>query len=303
MAYVATTDGNVIPVDMTAGRAERPIPADPKPGAIAITPDGRTAYVADAFTATVTPVDLATGVTGAPISVADDGAVSSIAISPSGATAYVSVVPEAQASGLVVPIALATGTVEPAIPVGPVPVAIAITPDGSTAYVVNSGDGTVTPIDLTTEAAYPPLQVGGNPVAIGITPDGDTAYVMDGVDAGAVIPIALSPTGGRDVVGGAIATVSGVAQAIAISPDGRTAVVVGGTGANLISLPGGAQVGTTISGNFTTAVISPDGASALLGFTDGDGGSQGVLQVGLSAGTSGTPIILAGEPVAIAIRP
>ena len=60
---------------------------------------------------------------------------------------------------------------------------------------------------------------------------------------------------------------------------------------------------TTISGSFTTAAISPDGASALLGFTDDAGAPQGVLPVGLSAGASAAPIILSGEPVAIAIRP
>ena len=95
MAYVATTDGNLVPVDMTAGRAEAPIPVDLHPEAIAITPDGRTAYVADAFAATVTPVDLTTGVVGAPISIASNSGISSVAINPSGTTAYVSVVPRA----------------------------------------------------------------------------------------------------------------------------------------------------------------------------------------------------------------
>jgi len=128
MAYAATMDGNVVPVDVTAGRAEAPIPADLRPEAIAITPDGRTAYVADAFAATVTPIDLTTGVAGAAIPIAKDGGISSIAISPSGAIAYVAVVPTAQAYGVVVPIDLATRTLEPGIVVGAVPVAIGITP-------------------------------------------------------------------------------------------------------------------------------------------------------------------------------
>ena len=36
---------------------------------IAITPDGKTAYVANSADATVTPINLATGTPGAPISV------------------------------------------------------------------------------------------------------------------------------------------------------------------------------------------------------------------------------------------
>jgi DNA-binding beta-propeller fold protein YncE len=133
IAYAATMDGNVVPVDVTAGRAETPIPADLRPEAIAITPNGRTAYVADAFAATVTPIDLTTGVAGAAISIASNSGISSIAISPNGATAYVAVVPAVQTDGVVVPIDLATGVPEAGIPVGADPVAIAITSDGAAA--------------------------------------------------------------------------------------------------------------------------------------------------------------------------
>jgi DNA-binding beta-propeller fold protein YncE len=305
MAYAATMDGNVVPVDVTAGRAEARIPADLQPEAIAITPNGRTAYVADAFAATVTPIDLATGFAGTAMSVTftPHSGISAIAISPGGATAYVAVVVAAQATGLVVPIDLANGTPEAAIPVGSDPVAIAITPDGSTAYVVDYGDGTLTPIALASDSVEPQILVGGNPIAMAITPDGHAAYVMDGLDANAVIPIALAADPAQDVVGGAISGVSGEAEAIAIAPDGSRAVLVGGTGASLISLPSGAQLGATISGSFTCVAISPDGATALLGFFDGTGGTKGVLPVKLSGGASGAPIILAGEPAAIAIRP
>ncbi len=303
IAYAATMDGNVVPVDVTTGRAEAPIPVDLRPEAIAITPNGRTAYVADAFAATVTPIDLTTGVAGAAISIASNSGISSIAISPNGATAYVAVVPAAQANGVVVPIDLATGTPEPGIPVGPDPIAIAITPDGSTAYVVDSGDGTITPIALPSGTPDPRVAVGGNPVDIAITPDGSSAYVMDGLNAGAVIPIRLSANPTHDVVDRAISEVSGEAEAIAIAPDGDRAVVVGGTGASLISLPSGAQLGATISGSFTAVAITPDGTAALLGFAGGTGSSPGVLPEKLSTGTASAPIVLAGEPVAVAFRP
>jgi YVTN family beta-propeller protein len=49
-------------------------------------------------------------------------------------------------------------------------VAIAITPDGKTAYLVNSESGTVTPIRVATNTALPPVKVGGFPDAIAITP-------------------------------------------------------------------------------------------------------------------------------------
>ena len=60
------------------------------------------------------------------------------------------------------PIALATDNAGPAIPVG-VPAgpasAIAITPDGKTAYVA-SDSGTVTPIDMAPTRSGTPIPVG-----------------------------------------------------------------------------------------------------------------------------------------------
>ncbi len=49
-------------------------------------------------------------------------------------------------SGTVTPITTATGKAGKAINVGSFPWAIAVTPNGKTAYVANSGSGTVTPI-------------------------------------------------------------------------------------------------------------------------------------------------------------
>ena len=54
------------------------------------------------------------------------------------------------------------------------PVAIAITPDGQTAYVVNETSGTVTPIRIATNTAGKPIKVGNGAFAIAITPDGRT---------------------------------------------------------------------------------------------------------------------------------
>ena len=68
------------------------------------------------------------------------------------------------------PIATATNTAGPPITVGSDPVAIAITPDGKTAYVTNRGSGTVTPIATATNTAGPPITVGSDPSAIAITP-------------------------------------------------------------------------------------------------------------------------------------
>jgi DNA-binding beta-propeller fold protein YncE len=57
------------------------------------------------------------------------------------------------------------------------PEALAITPDGTTAYVVNrygfDGPSTVTPIQIATGTREKPIPVGSGPVAIALTPRAD----------------------------------------------------------------------------------------------------------------------------------
>lgn len=64
-----------------------------------------------------------------------------------------------------------TNTIGPSIPVGGNPWAIAITPNGKTAYVTNGASASVTPIDTATFTAGPPIAVGTQPWGIAILPD------------------------------------------------------------------------------------------------------------------------------------
>ena len=72
------------------------------------------------------------------------------------------------------PIATATNTAGAPITVGGAPRAIAITPNGKTAYVLNYGSGTVTPIATRTNTAGRSIRVGSDPSAIAITPAAGT---------------------------------------------------------------------------------------------------------------------------------
>ena len=73
----------------------------------------------------------------------------------------------------------ATNTAGTPFAVGTGPDAIAITPDGQTAYVANGNDNDVVPVNTTNDSVGTPIPVGGSPVAIAITPDGETAYVAN----------------------------------------------------------------------------------------------------------------------------
>jgi DNA-binding beta-propeller fold protein YncE len=69
------------------------------------------------------------------------------------------------------PIRLATGTPGKPLHPGNNPEAIAITPDGAIAFVVNwQSWGMVTPVNTATGRLGKPIKVGNQPIAIAITP-------------------------------------------------------------------------------------------------------------------------------------
>jgi len=218
------------------------------PSAIAVTADGRHAYVAGIDGSEVRLFDLATGKpAGAPIAVGAEP--DAIALTPDGKQALVS----NSLSNTVSVIDTATGTVTATIPVNPDPQQIVM--DGSdTAYV---SCGTPMKLDLTNDTAAAMVATPYAGGGLALSPDGSTLYVpvLKGIDvvdtvsntlvSKITIPgdqdygVAISPDGSRlYVTGGPInigvvyvvdlATAEVVAhaparslgQAIAISPDG-----------------------------------------------------------------------------------
>ena len=63
------------------------------------------------------------------------------------------------------------------IHVGILPQGIAISPDGTRAYVAHFGDGTLAVIDTTTNRVISSLFLGLTAYAVAITPDGSRVYV------------------------------------------------------------------------------------------------------------------------------
>ena len=151
----------VVPVEVSLGGngPEAPLGVGTYPDAIAVTPDGKRAYVTNYTSNSVTPLDLVTGKVLPSIPLGSTAGPAGIAITPEGKTAYVT---DAGAAGTlgdtITPIDLATDKTLPPITVGPGPQGIAITPDGRHAYVTDAGAfvpgqtgaiaSTVTPVDL-----------------------------------------------------------------------------------------------------------------------------------------------------------
>ena len=323
---VSRSSGAVTPVDTATGTAGQAIKVGSQPVAIAITPDGRTAYVINQGDqgalrdGTVTPINTANDEPGTPIGVGMEP--DAIAITPNGQTAYVA----NQLDGTVTPITIATNTPGKPIKVGYQPDAIAITPDGQTAYVANEGLGqgsTVTPIATATNQPGKPVSVGVDPTAIAITPNGQTAYVLSRggteinsagaavSEAGTVTPITVAT--GRP---GKPITVPGgpTLIAIAISPNGQTAYVLAdppGKGKLPVPEGDGFVVPIATATNDPGKPIKVGALPSGLAFTpDGktlyvpDSNSNAVTPIDTATSTAGHPISTGNAgPVAILVSP
>jgi YVTN family beta-propeller protein len=312
--YAVYTEGmRLMPIDTETNRAEKPItvPADDWIWGIAISPDGSTAYVADlgAGGEEVVPVNLHTGKPQKPFNVVPN--IGEIAITPNGTTAYMA----SSTNDVVVPVNLATRAIGKPIPIGPpgtpempgpdAPWAIAITPDGDTAYVTDVGTNTVTPINLATGTPGKPIPVGNEPFGIAIAPNGKTAYVTNSggpteTGGDTVTPINLATnTAGKPI------KVGKYPYGIAITPGGGTAYVANGAiSAGQVSTvtpidlttgkPGKAIKASSGSG----VVVSPTGTTAYVS-------SSGHFVTPISTKTNkpGKRIRMARPPTDMAVTP
>lgn len=263
----------VVPVDISpfGNGSQTPLGVGTYPDAIAITPNGERAYVANYTSNSVTPIDLVTRRVLPAIPLGPSAGPAGIAVAPDGKMVYVT---DAGAIGTlghtITPIVVATDRTLRRIIVGPGPQGIAITPNGQRAYVADAGaivsgqtgafGSTVTPVDLATGKALPPITVGNAPTGIAITPDGSVALVTN-LNSGSVSTIDIA----NDKAGAPIA-VQGAPIAVAIS-----------------------SVQPTIA--FVVDAISKQ---AKLG---------NVTPINLTTDAAGKPIVVGKNPQAIALSP
>jgi len=161
----------VTPITVTDGGAAGTILPSIKvgrnPNWIEFTKDGKTAYVANKGSNSLTPINVAANTAGEPIPM--PGPPIQMEVSPDGALAYVAIAGDSPEMDEVVPIDLTTTpvTVKPAIKMvaKSQPHWIGFTPDGTTAYVVGNGDSTLTPIAVASGKAGTPIQVSKDPVS------------------------------------------------------------------------------------------------------------------------------------------
>ncbi len=137
------------------------------------------------------------------------------------------------------------------------PFGIAVSKDGTRAYVTNIHDGTVSVIDLRTGQVGASITIGGQPTAIAVNSAGNRIYVLN--DADDTVSVVNTITG--KIVGQAI-QVGNDASAIVLSRDGNRAYVSNSSDGTVSvidtvsrTVVSTVAVGTTPSG----LALSPDG--------------------------------------------
>jgi YVTN family beta-propeller protein len=303
----------VTPIDLATKTAGTPIPVGHHPVAVAITPDGKTAYVVNSGNpnypgigfpgdpgvelGSVTPIDTKTNTPGSP-TVVDYGA-RAIAIAPDGGAAYVTADGDEQPGDPadITPIDTTTTNAGPRGGCGEICVGIVITPNGKRGYATDAG-GFVEPLKLPYRELGPSIAIGGGavPQGIAIAPDGKTAYVAL-LNRSAVVPLDLDDT----TFGHSIA-VGASPWAIAVNPDGKSVYVTNSGDGTVTPIdtqtnkPGKEiAVGASPQG----IAIAPDGVTAYV-TNSGDGT---VTPINTRTGKPGAPIPVGASPQGIAITP
>jgi DNA-binding beta-propeller fold protein YncE len=242
-------------VDPSSGalRPKRPpavaVARGTEPLGIAVTPNGKSAYVA-AFNNDIVQYDIDPK-TGAlspksppTVAIGGLGGPVTVAVTPDGKSAYVS--DQGGNTVLQYDINSTTGNLSPKVPAtvstGSGPYGVAVAPDGKSVYVTNRGNGTgltlseynVDPLTGTLSPKVPAtVPTGMGPVGIAVTPDGRSVYVTNFGSPDGRLPFGntlsqydVDPlTGALSPKTPAIVATGTAPQGIAVTPDGKRAYV------------------------------------------------------------------------------
>ncbi len=164
-----------------------PIPVDPFPVGVTVSPDGETLFVSiddglggadiGVYDVTDPTTPLSKGTFDAP------GNITGVAVTPDGETMYISSKGNSDAFGPVIWVVDLTTVDEDFDPIAITPNAspfsMALSPDGTTAYFANTEDDSVSVLDTATNTFTTTITgVGSKPTQVAVSPDGANVYVL-----------------------------------------------------------------------------------------------------------------------------
>jgi DNA-binding beta-propeller fold protein YncE len=324
-AYVTDVNGHTVfqfglgPGGLLSALAPATVEAGTSPIGVAISPDGKSGYVAD-FGGGVSQYDVGAGgllAAKTPPSVTAGTNPEWIAVSPDGKSVYVTNHNGANVSQYNVGAGGALSAKSaPTVPTGATPSGVAVSPDGKSVYVNDQAANTVSQYDVGAGgllAAKTPATVpsGANPTGIAVSPDGKSVYV---VDAGGetVSQYDVGPSGLLIAKTPATVPAAPAPDGIAISPDGRSVYVtnheisgkisqfdIGTGGALSAKTPATVPAGAEPLG----IAVSPDGKSVYAADKGGFASQYDVGAGGLLAAKTPATVPAGAGPYGIALLP
>jgi len=174
--------------DPVAGVLTNVVPVGRMPRGVGVTPDGARVFTANEDSGNVSAIDVATLTEIERVTLPGEAKPHGGAMSSDGSTFYVV---SAEATGLVYPIDTNGLVAGDAVRVGRFPVSIALSPDGTLAYVANSGDDRVSVIDTATNTVVRNLTVQ-SPHAIAFHPNGNRVYVTSRSRPGRLVEVSTA---------------------------------------------------------------------------------------------------------------
>ncbi|HJT03628.1 MAG TPA: Hsp70 family protein [Pseudonocardiaceae bacterium] len=155
-----------------------PIQVGKTPGFVAVSPNGRHAYIANRDAQLVTVVDTAINQVTAKIPI-PAGPPQFLAFAPDGRKLYVTIYNDQRTIHTINVIDTGSNTVIATIPQQARPFLPAITPDGKRLFVPNHDIAAVSVIDTDTDKVIAQVQVAPNPHWVAFSPDGRRAYTAN----------------------------------------------------------------------------------------------------------------------------
>lgn len=225
---------------------------------IAITPDGKKAYVTD-FSNYIYVIDTSTNTITKTITGVN---VYAIVMSPRQNKAYASTF-----DTQVLVINTLTDTVTKTITTEPSTAGITISPDGDYVYVANYSPGKITVIDTGSDAIIKTITafVGIlSPITLAVSPDGTKLYVLDYAGLGIYIYSIISDTTIGSFGGSYIISTS----ALLISPDGNRIYTNDFNNIYIFETVTNTLIKTININNNNTMGLSPDGTTLYIGNND-----------------------------------
>lgn len=285
---VSVTESPVVSVEVGSG-----------PSAVALSADGKTAYVTNADGNSLSVIDTATRRVTATISDVGNYPLA-VVVSPDGETVYV-------AGGYddrVAVIDTETASVVKTIQIGVVPgftalSALALSPSGQRLYVADFDGDNVAVIDTDTYSVVARLALpsGSAPGGLTFAPNGSRLYVANtGTDTVSVIDTAAG-----EIVGQVILPAGTSPTAVATSPDGNVVYVAGFENGTIAAIDTATRAITNtfyVSSSPSALAVSPDGQRLFVT----DDGTNSVAVIELATGTV-TSIAVGSNPGAIAVSP